>query len=282
MAICYYASDSKHHRRAQHAAPRLPAPIDCRDYIFDGKVCLEPFRVTPPSLMSLGIRDLLAAAWAVLIKDLRTELRTRYALNAMVLFAACTAVMVSLGTTFIGMRRTDEALLIQSSLLWVALLFAAITGLSRSFVHEEEARTLAALRLAAPPAAVYLGKFFFNLALLVMLGTITSLLFVVLVRVEVGSPLAFIALLSAGELCLAAATTILAAIIARASFKSALFAVLAFPLLVPPMVIAIQGTALALGSSGFGPTLPALQFLSAYSVATFVASLMLFRFVWEG
>ncbi len=227
------------------------------------------------------LRTILVAAWAVFVKDLRTELRTRYALNAMVLFAACTAVMVSIGTTFIGLRRTEEALLIQASLLWVALLFAAITGLSRGFVHEEETRTLPALRLAAPPAAVYLGKFLLNLALLAVLGLITSVLFIVLVRVQVGSPLAFLLMIAAGSLCLAAATTILAAIIARASFKSALFAVLAFPLLVPPLIIAIQGTAVSLDNAGLEPVRGALQFLVAYSVATFVASLMLFRFVWE-
>lgn len=224
---------------------------------------------------------LFAAAWAVFVKDLRSELRTRYALNAMVLFAACTAVMVSVGTTFIGLRRTDEALLIQASLLWIALLFAAMSGLARSFVHEEETRTLAALRMAAPPLAVYLGKFLFNVALLVLLSIITSLLFIIFVRVHVASPMAFMAILAGGGLCLATATTILAAIIAQASFKSALFAVLAFPLLVPPLVVAIQGTALSLGEGGLALALPALQFLLAYSVATFVASLMLFPFVWE-
>jgi len=228
-----------------------------------------------------SISDILAAAWAVFVKDLRTELRTRYAINAMVLFAACTAVMVSVGTTFIGLRRTEEFLLIQSSLLWIAFLFAAITGLSRGFVQEEEARTMAALRLAAPPVAVYLGKFLLNLVLLALLGTISSVLFIVLVRVQVGSPLAFTLMLASGSLCLASATTILAAIISKAGFKSALFAVLAFPLLVPPLIVAIQGTAVTLDNGGLGVALGALQFLGAYSVATFVASLMLFRFVWE-
>ncbi len=234
---------------------------------------------TTPHETSIG--DTLAAAWAVFVKDLRTELRTRYAINAMVLFAACTAVMVSIGTTFIGLRRTEEFLLIQSSLLWIAFLFAAITGLSRGFVQEEEARTMAALRLAAPPVAVYLGKFLLNLVLLALLGAISSVLFIVLVRVQVGSPLAFMLMLASGSLCLASATTILAAIISKAGFKSALFAVLAFPLLVPPLIVAIQGTAVTLDNGGLGVAIGALQFLGAYSVATFVASLMLFRFVWE-
>lgn len=224
---------------------------------------------------------LLRAGWAVLRKDLRSELRTRYAFNTLVLFAAGTAVAVSLGVGFLGLRRDEQSLALQAALLWVALLFAALNGLARSFVQEEETRTLPALRLAAPATAVYLGKLWFNLALLVLLDLVTTLLFVVFVRVGIGNLGLFISLLAAGSLALATATTILAAIIARASFKSALFAVLAFPLLVPPLVIAIQGTALALGGADWAAGWPALRTLIAYAVATFTASLFLFRFVWE-
>jgi heme exporter protein B len=46
-------------------------------------------------------------------------------------------------------------------------------------------------------------------------------------------------------------------------------------------VVAIQGTALTLDNGGLGPALGSLQFLAAYSVATFVSSLLLFPFVWE-
>jgi heme exporter protein B len=239
----------------------------------------SPATTTPAQPARPG---LMTAAWAVFVKDLRSELRTRYALNTLILFAASAAVAVSLGVGFIGLRRTEEALLIQATLLWIALLFAALNGLARSFVHEEETRTITALRLAAPPIAVYLGKLFFNLALLIVLDLVTTLLFIVLVRVDVGSPLAFLLILAAGGLALATATTILAAIIARASFKNALFAVLAFPLLVPVLIVAIQSTARALDTGGVVVVLPAVQFLLAYAVATFVASLMLFRFVWEG
>lgn len=228
------------------------------------------------------MKKLLAASWAVFAKDLRSELRTRYALNTLLLFAASAAVAVSLGVGgFLGIQRDDESLLIQSTLLWIALLFAALNGLSRSFVHEEETRTTLALRLAAPPTAVYLGKFLFNLVLLAALDSVTSLLFILFVHVQVGNVGLFVALLAAGSLSLATATTILAAIIARASFKGTLFAVLAFPLLVPPLIVAIQGTAPALAGAAWSSGAPSLQALLAYAVATFVASLMLFRFVWD-
>ncbi len=241
----------------------------------------QPTVTALPAPPASGIGATLRAAWAIFRKDVACELRTRYAINTLILFAVSAATAVSLGVGFLGLRRTEEALLIQSALLWIALLFAALNGLSRSFVYEEEARTLAALRLSASPTAVFLGKFWFNLALVFALGLITSLLFIVLIRVRVGSPLAFTAMLAAGGLALTSATTIIAAIIARASFKGALFAVLAFPLLVAPLIVAIQGTAQSLENVAIEVVFGPLRFLLAYVVVTFTASLMLFPAVWE-
>jgi heme exporter protein B len=221
------------------------------------------------------------AIWAVFVKDIRSELRSRYALNALLLFAVSAAVAVSLGTTSLGLRREGDWLAVQASLLWIALLFAALNGLARSFVQEEETRTALALRLAAPPVAVYLGKLLFNLALLALLDAVTSALFVLFLRVEIGGLGLFAALLAAGSVALAATTTILAAIIAKASLKSALFAVLAFPLLVPLLVVAIRGTTLALEGAGWERGWPFLQTLLAFALAMLTASLLLFRTVWE-
>ncbi len=227
------------------------------------------------------MKPLLTAAWAVFVKDMRSEMRTRYALNALLLFAASAAVAVSFAVPQLGLQRDAQFIQIQAALLWVALLFAALNGLARSFVQEEERRTAMALRLAAPALGVYLGKFLFNLTLLAALDAVTTLLFLFFLRVEIGSVGLFIAVLAAGSLGLTTATTLLAAIIARASFKGGLFAVLAFPLIVPLLVVGIQGTTLALGGAAWSQGAPLLQFLLSYAVATFVASLMLFRWVWE-
>ncbi len=226
-----------------------------------------------------SLQALLTAAWAVFVKDLRSELRTRYALNAMLLFAASSAVAVSLGAQFLGTQQNVEPL--QAALLWIALLFAALNGLSRSFVQEEETRTALALRLACPPTAIYLGKLLFNLLLLAALDTVTSLLFIMFVGVKVGNVGLFMTLLALGSLCLTTATTILAAIIAKASLKSALFAVLAFPLFIPPLILVIRGTALALTGSPWGDGWSFLQALVSYAIVTLVASLFLFPTVWE-
>jgi heme exporter protein B len=233
------------------------------------------------SILHSSFSFLALASWAVFRKDVRAELRTRYALNAVALFAASTVVALSLGVGFLTAGRNADLPLIHAALLWVAVLFAAFTGLARAFVQEEEARTAAALRLAAPPIAVYLGKLLFNLLLLLLLDVLVAVLFVVLLHVEIKNVGLFAALLLAGSLGLVAATTLIAAIIARASAKGALFAVLSFPLLVPLLVVAIQGTALALVGEGWAQGIAPLQVLIAYTVALFVASLFLFGNVWE-
>ncbi|RLT31509.1 MAG: heme ABC transporter permease CcmB, partial [Chloroflexi bacterium] len=169
------------------------------------------------------------ATKAVFVREVRSELRSRQALNAVALFAVCSIVAVSIGLG--PLNRSAELPLIHAALLWIVLLFAAFTALARVFVVEEEQRTAAALRLAAPAHAVYLGKLLFNLVLL---------------RMQVKAPSAFAVMLAAGSLGLVTGTTLIAAIIARASSRSTLFAVLSFPLLIPLLVTAVRGTALAL------------------------------------
>ncbi|GAB4127649.1 MAG: heme exporter protein CcmB [Roseiflexaceae bacterium] len=227
------------------------------------------------------IRAIITAAWAVFQKDVRSELRTRYALNAVLLFAVSTIVAISLGMGPLAPSRNADLKMIQAALIWVAILFAAFTGLARSFVQEEEARTAAALRLAAPPLAVYLGKLLVNLVLLLLLVLLMALLSIGMLRLRIGNPGLFAALLVAGSFGLVAATTLIAAIIARASVKGALFAVLAFPLLVPLLVIAIRGTELALSGYGWDRGVLPLQAIAGYTIALITTSLFLFPTVWE-
>jgi heme exporter protein B len=219
------------------------------------------------------------ATKAVFVRELRSEFRSRQALNAVALFAVCSIVAVSLGLG--PLNRSAELPLVHAALLWIVLLFAAFTALARVFVVEEEQRTAAALRLAAPPHAVYLGKLLFNLLLLCALTVLVAVLAIVLLRMQVRSPGPFVVLLVTGALGLVAGTTLIAAMIARAASRGALFAVLSFPILIPMLVTAVRGTALALSGTGWDRCMAPIQTLIAYAVAMFVTSLFLFAYVWE-
>ena len=224
---------------------------------------------------------LLASVWAVAKKDVQIELRTRYALNSMLLFAVTTAVMVSFRLGPLGVSRDARAVSTLAVLLWVAIFFAAMNGLSRTFVREEETRTVTLLRLSTPPLAVYLGKLLVNLGLLALLETLVTLLFVGLMNVRIAQPGLFALTLALGGLGLAGATTIIAALVAKADGRSALFAVLAFPLLLPLLIIAVETTEIALAGGGWPNAAAGLQVLAAYTLAQTVASLLLFERVWE-
>src|SRR5438552_7637269 len=116
-----------------------------------------------------------AAVWAVLRKECRSEWRTRYGLNAALLFAVTSLASISFAVGRMG-DRPD----LLAALLWVVLLFAALASLANTFVREVEGRTMALLRLVASPTAIAIGKLLFNLLFLALIEAITVPLFLVL------------------------------------------------------------------------------------------------------
>jgi heme exporter protein B len=225
------------------------------------------------NLWSLGASQALA----ILFKDVRAELRNRAALNSILLFSvtALTVVAFAVGTG-------SDSQLFKVALLWVVLFFAAFSGLSHVFIHEEEAGTSTALRFCALPGAVYVGKLLFNLLLLAVIGVVVVPLFVVLLDLPLERPGAFAAVLVSGCLGLGAAATIIAAIIAKARGKGALYGALGFPILLPLLFMSVNATRNTLvGDASIGMLLQDVGGLLSFAVMLVTASAMLFPFVWE-
>lgn len=223
---------------------------------------------------------ILRAAAAVFLKDLRTEWRTRVAINALLLFAFSVLVLVgyAVGPTRLTL---EDRPVVNSVLLWIVLFFSAMTGLSRAFVNEEETGTAAALRLTAPPASVFLGKLLANLALLAVVMTVVVPLFLALMSFGVAAPGLFLAVLALGGVGIAAASTFIAAIVSKTAAKGALFAVLATPLLLPPLVAAVTGTRIAATEPDLAAGLDVVRLLFAYDGLMVTASFLLFDAVWR-
>jgi len=221
----------------------------------------------------------ITCAWAVFRKDLQVELRTRYALGAVLLFAVTTLIAVSA-----ALSATTVHAEVKAALLWIVLLFAALSGLARVFVREEEAGTAPLLRLSAPATAVYAGKWLFNIALVFAVETVSVPLFLVVLPINNVNFGLLLGVLSLGGVGLAGASTFIAALIAQASSgKSALFFIVAFPVLLPLLLIAVQGT---VGAFGTLPTHQAhsradLGMLAVYGLVMTTASFLLFEYIWH-
>ena len=87
--------------------------------------------------------------------------------------------------------------------------------------------------------------------------------------------------LVSGALALAVATTMVAAIVARAARSGTLFAILAFPLVLPLLVVLIQGTRAAAEGGDVAAVLPALRAILSLAGVTLVTSAYLFPAVWH-
>jgi len=218
-----------------------------------------------------------AEALAVFAKDWRCELRSRHAVSTLGLFAVTNLIVASLILGPIG-NDPKMAAEVVPVLIWLILLFAAAAGLPRAFVHEEESRTAVALRLAARPSAVFAGKLGHVASLVLALEAIVAPLAVVMFDLAPARPLAFAAALAGGGLAIAAATTLLAAIVAQGQGASTLFAVLALPVLLPALALAVAATRAAVA----GVDSEGMQtLLVLYDGSIVVAGFLLFPAVWN-
>jgi heme exporter protein B len=237
----------------------------------DAAVPLPLLAAAPPTSVWV------AQAAAVLAKDWRSELRTRHALHTLLLFALTTLVTVSLALGPAGVGSAERGAVLPA-LLWVILLFAAAAGLPRGFVQEEETQTATALRLAAAASAVFAGKALYAVSLLLAVEALLVPLFLAVMQLPVAAPLYLLAALAAGGYGLAVGSTLLAAIVAQAQGRGALFPILAFPVLLPLLLLAVE---LTRGAVTGTPDAAVLLNLLLYDGAVTVAGLMLFPPVWN-
>lgn len=220
--------------------------------------------------------QLIRRSFYIFQKDVKQEFKTRFAINAIILFAVVTLVAISFSVGVFSISFE-----IKSALLWIILFFSSMTALSHIFIREEETHTAETLKLISDPINVYIGKLMFNFLLLLILEIILIPLFYVLMDFHVENIRIFLTIVFLGSIGLSAGATMIAAIISKASTKGALFAILSFPIMLPVIIAGINGTKIAVSNNGFDSAMGEIQMLFAYSVVVITASILLFDFVWN-
>jgi heme exporter protein B len=160
-------------------------------------------------------------------KDLLLELRARDTLPAMLLFVLATLVAFRFAVPESSERATV-------GLLWVAILFTALLGLTRAFVPEREQRILDALVLApVDRSAIWLAKVTATLAFLVAAEAIALPAYALFFEGVSAKTVAAVALADIG---ICAVGSILAAMAAAGRARELLFPLLFLPLALPILV----------------------------------------------
>ena len=213
---------------------------------------------------------------AVVVKDIRSETRTRYGLTAIGLFVVTAVVLVAFAIADEPMPRP-----IAAGVLWVVMFFTSMTGLARGFISEEERGTALYLRLSAPPTQVFLGKLLGNIIIAVVSNLAVVALFVALMTsVHVGSPWILLLVTLVGSIGMAVVVTITSAIVAKAGTRNALLPILSFPVLLPLVMPGIGATLIAMAGLGMNDVLPDLTLMLCYSGIIIVVSVLVFEIIW--
>jgi heme exporter protein B len=210
-------------------------------------------------------------ALTIFLKEIRSELRTRYALNALLMFVVTTIAIV-----LFAVGNEDASPEVLAGVLWVIIFFSSMSGMSRVFVAEEERGTVMTLQLIAEPLTVYFGKLLFNLVLLGALNAVAVTLYLLVIDAFVIRSLGvFVLTVFLGTLGLASASTIIAAIIAKANTRGTLYPVLSFPIML------IRTTQMAVDGATMGEAFEMMRVLIAYAVAITGISYLVFEFIWR-
>tara|TARA_R100001143_G_scaffold63603_1_gene73666 strand:+ start:15151 stop:15813 length:663 start_codon:yes stop_codon:yes gene_type:complete len=215
-------------------------------------------------------------ALAILKKEVLQELRTKYALNTLLAFTGASLLLV-----LFTLRANQLDPTPKSGLIWIIILFAAMSGMMRSFLQEADKKTWALLQLHSGATDVFIGKLIFNFLFLLLLHIFTFFFYILMMDLPIISPFYLICSLLFGSAGLAAVTTLTSAMISQADRKGALFSVLCIPLLVPLLLILTRTTKFALIEGPDGSALNDLFALIGFCGVTITTGIILFDFIWE-
>ncbi len=216
-------------------------------------------------------------AYYLFKKDWQSELRTRYAINALAMFILVTISVILFS---IGQEKISEHL--TGGLLWVVIFFSAMSGLSRAFVSEEERGTTLTLQLIAAPSTIFNGKLIFNLLLVFLMNIAITFLYAILFdSFVINNVSLFLIAFLLGNIGIAVSSTTIAAIISKASAKGTLYPVLSFPILLPLILTLLELTKFAIDGDTIEESFVEIAVLVCYDVIMLTASYMLFDFIWK-
>ncbi len=207
-------------------------------------------------------------------KDLRLEWRTKDSINGMLFFTLLVVVVFSLA--FDPTAYPTIARQISGGLLWVALLFAAMTALNQSWAREVRNNVLDAQRLvSAPASALFVGKALSNLLFVSGVEVVLAPLFTIFYNLHpLGQTWLLLLILPLGTWALVVNGTFFAALSLRTRSRELMLPLVLFPISMPALLAMINATTNVL-TGEFEPGLW-IKLLLAYDIAFSTVCVLLF------
>lgn len=221
----------------------------------------------------------LSVIWAVFVKDLRVEWRSRETLAPMCVFGLLVVFLFN----FAFETAHEETLRLLPGLLWIAFAFSGILTFNRSFAAERENACLEGMLLAPiDPSAIFVGKLLANLVFLGVTEAVIVFASAVWYNFSFLPSLgAFALILFFGTLGYVALGTIFGGVAANTRMREVMLPVLQFPVAFWVLILGTDATSDALRGAARGDIARGVFRVAGVSLIFAVVSFLLFEYVLE-
>jgi heme exporter protein B len=216
---------------------------------------------------------------ALIRKELQIELRTKETLSSLLLLGLLTLLVLSFAFDPTSELRVEAA----PGALWVAVIFAGVLGLNRSFLAERENDCLQGLLLCPRDrGTIYLAKAVGNLAFMAAAQVVIVPVFIFFFNLPLRPTLAGVLLsLPLGLLGFAAVGTLFAAISVRTRAREVMLPLLLVPLVVPVFIAGVKVTAAMLAGKSAGDVAQWINLMVFFDAVYLVVGWMVFEYAVE-
>jgi heme exporter protein B len=218
-----------------------------------------------------------AYVFAIFWKDILSGLRTKEAITSVLVFGLLVLVIFS----FAFEPGADATESIVPGILWVALVFAGVLGLNRTFDAERGNSCLEGLMLCPIERhVIYWGKLASSFTFMLVVSIIITLIFLALFNLPIFMPrLALIILLA--TFGFSSVGSLFSALATGTKARDIVLPILFLPVVVPLVIAAVEATGVVLDGKSWSDMSTWLQIMVAFDIIFLVISTLVFEFVIE-
>ena len=210
-----------------------------------------------------------------MLKELRIESRNREVAISIIMFASLVITIFAIATE----STTRNALETGSGVLWAAITFAGVIGLTRATSYELENNSIGALMMAPISRdLVFIGKSLGNFIFLTIATVIVFIVFMFMFNLHVlRAEILVIGLLAV--IGFSGVGTLFSSMTFRVRAREVLLPMLFLPAISPLLFSAIQVTSLTVAGETWTASLPWMQLAVVYDFVFVTVSALLFGYV---
>lgn len=214
---------------------------------------------------------------ALIDKEIRLELRQKYALNGMILYVVSTVYVCYLS---FRLKSNQIDKVTWNTLFWIILLFTATNAIAKSFTQERFGRILYYYTLANP-VAIIISKILYNTLLMLVLALVGFGVYAVVMGNPVGDIGMYLISIVLGAIGFASSLTMVAGIASKAENNATLMAILSFPIIIPMLIMLLKISKNALDGLDRGSSMDEVLTLLAIDGIVLALSVILFPYLWR-